>query len=266
MACRAIAIACTISVAGSSFAADSVSGSVVAVDAGSVEEGRLTSSDVRTVRATVYDGDGRVAGASVWVSRRGDRKATTTSGDGAFVLDDVPALETICASEGDRAGAVLSGTGANVTVYLDPAFTLVVEVRDDQTGAPLGGADVSGTSLLGCRSSGRPCPEVHFEEDRPGRYVARTLGKVKVEFQAVVPGYLFSGRRTVAVDRVNTKTELRIGRGLRLSGRVLSAGDAKPVVGASIDVLDAHQSVDASTYSGDGGTFAIRARPGPVRV
>jgi hypothetical protein len=217
------------------------------------EQGRVWLAETTTVRGFVTSNGRGVSGATVWTNASSER---VLSGDGGvFVLEGIRPNDTVCASLGVRVAAASPVRGVPVELPLARASSLAVEVRDEKTGTPIRGAQVSGSPRV-------RFPDARFLELDAGRYIAEGLLQGPVTISASASGYLNSTERTVTVDRATTTARILLRRGVLLQLRVIDADTQSPISGATVFTHD----VGGIGRTGADGALSETVAPGPQQL
>ncbi|AKF07045.1 Hypothetical protein DB32_004194 [Sandaracinus amylolyticus] len=224
---------------------------------GSSEALVLTIAPVARVAGQVMGVDGApVAGAEIVLAGSGVWPARTleTGADGRFVLEDVPpgvyevqAHASTGAAPPRRGLVVEAGGRAYLTFHLEPGATMVGQVIDAETDAPIAGAEIvvaEGELAIAPRA---------LRSNGEGAFRVAGLASGDHHVTVHAEGYVpVVGARWTPGEPLRLTME----RGAVLSGIVLDAR-RRPVEGARLEVLG--ESGDRQPIAMNGASVAFRA-------
>jgi len=239
----------------------------------------LTSvvTGVTTLSGQVVDAAGSpVASAQVFLEpgRLGLLVRTLTSGDGAFLFEDVPpgGVGVFAVAEGHAFGGqhihvAVDDALPAITIRLAPADTLSGKISDFK-GRPVEGARVTRVALLGERKVGIPLAKLKaFGVDEPvsgedGRFtVCRLPQGGTVALKTCHRQFAQEGLSDLAVGDQDVRISLY--PGVLVQGIVRSRDQGLPVLNASILVSNAAAPYDTAVTETDAsGRFMLRLKPG----
>jgi peroxiredoxin len=206
-----------------------------------------------------------------------------SSADGAFVLDGLPsnawvilrvthpdyavALEgTPEAMLGTPAGNISAGAD-DVTVRLEPGATVEGEIILEQTGQPAKGAVLQAVPLIEDFATCNLLTPAKVATDANGRYVLRGL-------RAGTQSIIVSHPEGIAASKVievltgarMTDQNVKLERGVLVSGTIIDAGSGEPISRVELNVLrpDTRPRTSLQVEVGAGGAFSFRQPPGEV--
>ncbi|WP_236605422.1 carboxypeptidase regulatory-like domain-containing protein [Sandaracinus amylolyticus] len=224
---------------------------------GSSEALVLTIAPVARVAGQVMGIDGApVSGAEIVLAGSGVWPARTmqTGADGRFVLEDVPpgvyevqAHASTGAAPPRRGLVIEAGGRAYLTFHLEPGATMVGQVIDGETDAPIAGAQIvvaEGELAIAPRA---------LRSNGEGAFRVAGLASGDHHVTVHAEGYVpVVGARWTPGEPLRLTME----RGAVLSGIVLDAR-RRPVEGARLEVLG--ESGDRQPIAMDGASVAFRA-------
>jgi protocatechuate 3,4-dioxygenase beta subunit len=237
--------------------------------------GRLGTFVLRrgtTLRGLVTDAAGfPVAGARIWaltseeLYREGKQRASAvTAADGTFVVPRRPPGEElslwVCADGFLQAADTVPFPDEPIGVMLERAAAVQGRVLDPD-GAPRPGATVSieqANGDFGCSLRiWSPCPaDESAIADADGRFAVGRLDPGWYDLVASAPGLLAGVVEDLrlAAGEAGEEQEIRLGRGVEVTGRVL-APDGAPIPGAQLRAWTGRSSQESR--SGPDGSFRL---------
>ena len=219
---------------------------------------------------TVRSARGPVDGAALDVRGAGDdgeiRASLTTDATGAFRLDALDpearlklriTAPRFVTTTVDR---VRPSEGA-LEVELEPASTLVVEVRSTVTLGPVTDAVIS-LKRDGRAVSSRANATDHEAVSEEGTYVFPALRPGAYEISVRSPGHARAVRKATLSANEETRLEVALDAGRSVQGVVIEHGTETPVPGATISA----PTLGSSATSGLDGTFVLDGFDTPASV
>jgi len=202
----------------------------------------------------------------------------TTGGDGAFVLDGLPADATVMLIvkhpdfavavegapqdiQGFPEGEIAVGAG-DVAVNLEPGATIEGKITLEETGEPAKGAAVEAIAQMNDVTSLLARPETS-ETDSEGRYLLQSVAagthSVKVTHTdgAVAPVTV-----EVAAGERKTDQDIILGKGVLVSGKLIDGETGEPVSDGQLIVMRTGGPAYTQVSVKDYGRFSFRQAPG----
>jgi hypothetical protein len=229
----------------------------------------LARSMGHTTNAGIWEG------ISLWrTPPRGLRAwppAATSDADGKLVLTGIPRDHAVDVIVGDaryarqerNIDASKSAVSSEITLTLDPAFSIEGRVVTADTGRPIADAVVS---VKASRGPFGGMFESSCRSDDEGRFRISPHAGDYFRVRAVPAQgqpYLESGQEfTWTKGAVKKAIELKLTHGALLQGNVIDEATGRPVAGAALRSLPKKRSVETEAMSEHDGSFRLAVPPG----